>query len=265
MELTVPKIRSIIRDYYTSAQTLLVSILAQNPSELVVNEQRVVGRKTGGDITGLTAAEVKTLLAIDHGADLAGLGDDDHTQYMLNTVAGANSMLYSVSDNTPAALAVAASRIVGRKSTGDIIALTGAEALAIVGAVSDTAYAASWNGVTTIAPSKNAVYDKIQTLGGGASITSGNYTGNNSVNRAITHGLSATPKFVYLIIDNPSTYALSTAMIISGIAKIHTMHSDTARLSVTAMNGTNFYVGNATNFEQSFNANTRNIYWVAIG
>lgn len=30
--------------------------------------------------------------------------------------------------------------------------------------ISDTAYASSWDGVTTIAPSKNAVYDKIQTL-----------------------------------------------------------------------------------------------------
>lgn len=31
-----------------------------------------------------------------------------------------------------------------------------------VSAVSDTAYAASWNGVTTIAPSKNAVYDEME-------------------------------------------------------------------------------------------------------
>ncbi len=30
--------------------------------------------------------------------------------------------------------------------------------------IDDTAYAGSWDGVTTIAPSKNAVYDKIQTL-----------------------------------------------------------------------------------------------------
>ena len=66
MELTVPKIRSIIRDYYTSAQTLLVSILAQNPSELVVNEQRVVGRITGGDITGLTPAQLVVLTAGTH-------------------------------------------------------------------------------------------------------------------------------------------------------------------------------------------------------
>lgn len=34
--------------------------------------------------------------------------------------------------------------------------------------VSDITYASSWNGVTTIAPSKNAVYDKIETLGGGS-------------------------------------------------------------------------------------------------
>ena len=33
--------------------------------------------------------------------------------------------------------------------------------------VSDTAYAASWDGVTTISPSKNAVYDVISGLGGG--------------------------------------------------------------------------------------------------
>lgn len=30
--------------------------------------------------------------------------------------------------------------------------------------VSDTAYAVSWNGVTGVAPSKNAVYDKVEAL-----------------------------------------------------------------------------------------------------
>ncbi len=34
----------------------------------------------------------------------------------------------------------------------------------IAGTVSDTAYGPGWNGVTTVAPSKNAVYDKIQTI-----------------------------------------------------------------------------------------------------
>lgn len=33
------------------------------------------------------------------------------------------------------------------------------------GSVSDAAYDSSWNGVTTVAPSKNAVYDKIESMG----------------------------------------------------------------------------------------------------
>jgi hypothetical protein len=36
--------------------------------------------------------------------------------------------------------------------------------------VSDTAYGASWNGVTDVAPSKNAVYDKIETISAGSGI-----------------------------------------------------------------------------------------------
>lgn len=39
-----------------------------------------------------------------------------------------------------------------------------ATARATLGAISDTAYAGSWDAVTDVAPSKNAVYDKIQAL-----------------------------------------------------------------------------------------------------
>lgn len=38
------------------------------------------------------------------------------------------------------------------------------------GSVSDAAYGAGWNGDTTTAPSKNAVYDKIETLSGAGSL-----------------------------------------------------------------------------------------------
>jgi hypothetical protein len=39
--------------------------------------------------------------------------------------------------------------------------------------VSDAAYGAGWDGDTTVAPSKNAVYDKIETLGGAAGTVGG--------------------------------------------------------------------------------------------
>ena len=40
------------------------------------------------------------------------------------------------------------------------------------GTVSDEVYGATWDNITTIAPSKNAVYDKIQTITGGSESTS---------------------------------------------------------------------------------------------
>lgn len=51
----------------------------------------------------------------------------------------ANSILVANSDNTPLALAIAASRFVGRKSSGDIAAMTAAEALAILASDEHTA------------------------------------------------------------------------------------------------------------------------------
>lgn len=48
------------------------------------------------------------------------------------------------------------------KDTISIAAAAGGEA-----SISDAAYGVGWNGDTTTAPSKNAVYDKIETLVGG--------------------------------------------------------------------------------------------------
>lgn len=44
----------------------------------------------------------------------------------------ANTILYATTDNTPAALTIGASTIVGRKATGDIVALTAAELRTII-------------------------------------------------------------------------------------------------------------------------------------
>ena len=49
--------------------------------------------------------------------------------------------------------------------------------------ISDTAYGPSWDGDTTTAPSKNAVYDKIETLGGGGDVVGPASATDNAVAR----------------------------------------------------------------------------------
>jgi hypothetical protein len=44
------------------AQTILAAVADNTPAALVVDEQTVVGRITGGNVAALTAAEVKTIL-----------------------------------------------------------------------------------------------------------------------------------------------------------------------------------------------------------
>lgn len=53
------------------------------------------------------------------------------TATVLKSLFDANTILMATSDNTPVALTVGASTIVGRKSSGNIVALTGAETAAI--------------------------------------------------------------------------------------------------------------------------------------
>lgn len=80
------------------------------------------------------------------------------------------------------------------------------DAAARAAAVSNLIYGGGWNGVNTIAPSKNAVWDKIEALGGGggATIATGIYAGNNGNSRQITTGfkcsfvLVASPLWDYL-------------------------------------------------------------------
>ena len=57
------------------AHTVLAATTDNTPAAVTVGEQTVVGRKTGGNITALTAAETKTLLAIGQ-SDVTNLTSD---------------------------------------------------------------------------------------------------------------------------------------------------------------------------------------------
>lgn len=80
-----------------------------------------------------------------------------------------NTIIYATTDNTPVALTVSVSNIVGRKATGDISSLTGAETNVILGY---TSYALS-DGAT-IAINWNNGNIQYVTLGGNRAITFSN-------------------------------------------------------------------------------------------
>lgn len=61
------------------------------------------------------------------GKTLGTMSEAATTDYVAKALYDANTILYATTDNTPAALTVGASTVVGRKATGDIVALSPVE------------------------------------------------------------------------------------------------------------------------------------------
>ncbi len=132
----------------------------------------------------ITSAELATLLAwMDNGqplgggsgttehGELTGLEDDDHSQYHDNTRGDTRyytqSQVNTIQTNLQGEID---SDVYTHAQLANVhhIAFEAADCDAkIVAAISDTVYGAAWDGDSTHAPSKNAVYDKIQTIQGG--------------------------------------------------------------------------------------------------
>jgi len=91
---------------------------------------------------------------------------------------------------------------------------------------------------------------------GGAPTTTGTYTGDETVNRAIPHGLGVTPKLVLIL---PTSNALYVIMQMAWIIAVRQ-----SVLAVTTPDATNFYVGNAASYDFSAQE-VREYRWVAIG
>lgn len=101
-------------------------------------------------------------MAVSAGVTIDGV--DLSADVVLKALFDANTILVANSDDTPAALTIAASRILGRKAAGNIGALTGAEILAILSGQAGANFA--WNskkltGLAAGASSGDAVrYDE---------------------------------------------------------------------------------------------------------
>lgn len=89
---------------------------------------------------------------------------------------------------------------------------------------------------------------------------SGMYSGNNTVNRAIAHGLGVTPKAVFISRGGGWFYRL-----IPGTGVLDMLSSTTSQnLAITTMDSTNFYVGNASGYSYTANDTGATLRWVAI-
>lgn len=104
-------------------------------------------------------------------------------------------------------------------------------------------------------PLNNPPFSPLQT-------SSGSYAGNDTANRAIPHGLPATPKVILIGIALNSE---PRKFIIKGVLGGIIDESLSQINPVTIPNATDFYVGNAVNYTASANAVGINYTWVAIG
>lgn len=90
-------------------------------------------------------------------------------------------------------------------------------------------------------------------------VASGSYTGNETANRAIPHGLGVIPKMVLISNDVQGWYQ---AIFTDIVAYVQSAANN--NLGVTAPDATNFYVGNATEYNHSANGTAGSWSWVAF-
>ncbi len=112
-----------LADMY-QANAILAADTAQTPASLQIAEQRVVGRITGGTITGLTAAQILTLIGVESGADVTDATNVNAAGAVMESDYQANAILAANDAQTPLSLQIAEDRVVGRITGGTITGLT---------------------------------------------------------------------------------------------------------------------------------------------
>jgi hypothetical protein len=153
---------------YETVETVAITV---NPNLTTVNINQVTGG--GGSFTNLSTTQTASNFTIN-----SDTGDDALVPLGNGTLAGASLNDYTTAEKNKLAA------ITGT-NTGDNATNTTSNAYADA-KVSDIAYdATSWNGVTTIAPSKNAIRDKIESTGL-QEITNINASTTNPINVTVT-------------------------------------------------------------------------------
>jgi len=83
------------------ADTILAAESDNTPVALTVAAQRIVGRKTGGHIAALTAAEILAILGVEAGADVTDTTNVNAAGAVMESDFDAGTFLYAINDDTP--------------------------------------------------------------------------------------------------------------------------------------------------------------------
>lgn len=97
---------------------------------------------------------------------------------------------------------------------------------------------------------------------GTAEVAAGTYTGDNTANRQIPHGLSGTPKAV-LIYNSTMWFWLHADASGTYINYMNSIGQGQHAVT-TPLDGTYFMVGNSSNYGQSANSNGAEYNWIAV-
>lgn len=92
----------------------------------------------------------------------------------------------------------------------------------------------------------------------------GNYTGDDSANRSIPHGVGSTPALVIIICRTETFHYFLNSGNPTKLRYINAATPTEGNKTVTAMDSTNFYVGDGATHDASANKNTIVYDWIAF-
>ena len=172
--------------------------------------------ETGGAAGSMSAADKTKLDAIEAAADVTDATNVNAAGAVMEADFNASTILAADTDDTPAALTIAASTIVGRKATGGIVALTTAETRTIIN-VADGANAyvhpSHTGDVTSTGDGATVIATNAVTLAKMADMATASFLGRNTAATGDPEVLSATTARSILNVENGATADQSNAEI----------------------------------------------------
>ena len=219
----------------------------------------------GGAAGSMSAADKTKLDAIEAAADVTDATNVNAAGAVMEADFNASTILAADTDDTPAALTIAASTIVGRKATGGIVALTTAETRTIIN-VADGANAyvhpSHTGDVTSTGDGATVIATNAVTLAKMADMATASFLGRNTAATGNPEVLSATTARSILNVENGATADQSNAEIKTAYEADTNEFSDTEQTKLAGIE-TAADVTDATNvnaagavMEADFNAST---------